>query len=286
MKRKALVLTVIWALLFSAVAGTQFVNFATANPNPFPFGEDVLPDESTNPPTIEILSTVVNGNNVTINFKAEVGKSTTAFYTSISKVYYTSDWNKNRTYVYQFYDPVHDVLDVHKRLEYSLCELTVPEGKHTITVYALEEGTYIRRAAMHAFNSTNFSSVNFTINTMPPNVSVLSVENKTYFTYDIPLSFTVNEAASQIQYSLDAQDNVTIAGNTTLSGLSVGVHNVAVYAWDEAENVGSSGTVCFTIAEPEPSPTTMPIAPVASVAIVSATLLVFFKKRKREAEHL
>jgi hypothetical protein len=277
-ERRALItVAFISTILISTLAGTQFVNFATANPNPFPFGEGVPPDTSTKPPTITISSTIVNGNNITINFEASVGESTTAFSTRIRTVYYNSDWNQNRTYPYQIYDPLQD------RAECSLCELNIPEGKHAITVYALEEGTYIRGATMHAFNITSFSSVNFTINTLPPNVSVLRMENKTYVTSDVPLSFTVDEAVSQIKYSLDGQDNVTIAGNTTLAGLPVGVHNVTVYAWDEAENVGSSETVYFTIAEPEPEPfpTTLVIVPIALVALIGMGLLAYFKKRKR-----
>lgn len=281
--RKALALTLILAILFSAVAGTQLVNFATANPNPFPFGEAVPPDASTEPPTITISSTIVNGNNVTINFKAIVGESTTAFSTWLSKIYYTTDWNQNRTYVYQFHDPIQNILDVRKRTEYSLCELNIPEGKHAITVYALEEGKYIRQATMHVFNITSFSSVNFTINTMPPNVSVLSVENITYGVSDLPLNFAISEPASKISYVLDNQDNVTINGNTTLTDLAKGVHNVTVYAWDAAGNVGASETIYFSMAEPqsEPFPTPLVIAPVASVGVVSLGLLVYFKKLKK-----
>jgi len=92
----------------------------------------------------------------------------------------------------------------------------------------------------------------------------------------------VNETTPRISYSLDGLDNVTVAGNATLSGLPIGVHNVTVYAWDAAGNVGASETITFTVAEPEP----FPVAPVAvasavSVAVVSVALLVYFKKRKR-----
>jgi hypothetical protein len=279
-EKTVLPIALISALLL-ALAGTQLVNFATANPNPFPFGEDVLPDETTKPPTITISGVIVNGSNVTINFKAEVGESTTAFYKTMSKVYYTSDWNRNRTYIYQFYDPVQEILDTSKRTEYSLCELNVPEGKHTITVYALEEGNYIRQATMHAFSITGLSSVDFTIDTMPPKVLILSVENKTYETSEIPFNFIINEPVTRVLYSLDGLDNVTVAGNTTLAGLSIGEHNVTVFATDEVDNTGASETVFFTIAEPaEPFPT-MLIAPIASVAVASALgMLVYFKKRK------
>ncbi|HLB99869.1 MAG TPA: hypothetical protein VJL33_00925 [Candidatus Bathyarchaeia archaeon] len=38
---------------------------------------------------------------------------------------------------------------------------------------------------------------------------------------------------------------------TPLAGLSSGVHNVTVYASDDAENVGASQTLTFTVAKPE-----------------------------------
>jgi hypothetical protein len=49
-------------------------------------------------------------------------------------------------------------------------------------------------------------------------------------------------------YSLDGQDNVTVTGNATLSGLSSGLHNVTVYANDTAGNMGVSETIKFTTA--------------------------------------
>jgi hypothetical protein len=102
-------------------------------------------------------------------------------------------------------------------------------------------------------NGTDYSAswaatVYFTIDSNQPNVSDLSLENKTYFAPDVPLNFTVNENAPQLTYSLDGLDNVTIAGNITLTGLSIGAHNVTVYVWDDAGNVGASQTISFAIA--------------------------------------
>jgi hypothetical protein len=62
----------------------------------------------------------------------------------------------------------------------------------------------------------------------------------------VPLTFTVNEATSWMGYSLDNQANVTITGNTTLTGLASEPHNVIVYANDTYGNMGSSDKVYFT----------------------------------------
>jgi N-acetylneuraminic acid mutarotase len=117
----------------------------------------------------------------------------------------------------------------------------------------------------------------------PPEIAVLSPENRTYHTVDVTLNFTVNEPVSSMRYTLDGENLVEISGNITLTGLSYGLHNLTVYATDVADNTGSSETINFTIAkEPEPFPTApVAAASVAIVAVVGVGLLVFFKKRKR-----
>jgi hypothetical protein len=116
----------------------------------------------------------------------------------------------------------------------------------------------------------------------PPTIALLSIENKTYEPSDLPLNFTVNEPVSEIKFSLDGEENVTVFGNVTLAYLLNGEHNVTVYAIDEAGNAGYSETVVFTVAKQEPFPTTLVITVFgSSVAAVGLGLLAYFKKRKR-----
>jgi predicted phage tail protein len=88
-------------------------------------------------------------------------------------------------------------------------------------------------------------------------------------------------------YSLDGQDNVTITGNTTLSGLANGSHSITVYAKDEFENTGASASVTFTIAkETEAFPmrlavvTAIVVAALVLLAAVGVGLSAYLKKRK------
>lgn len=83
--------------------------------------------------------------------------------------------------------------------------------------------------------------------TTPPVISIISPENKTYFTNNISLTFFINEPASWIGYSLDGQASITIMGNTTITGLHEGSHSLIVYAKDIAGNVGVSETAYFTV---------------------------------------
>jgi hypothetical protein len=117
----------------------------------------------------------------------------------------------------------------------------------------------------------------------PLNISFMPSENKTYYANNIPLNFTVDKTFSQIAYSLDSQKNVTVTGNSTISGLSNGAHNVTVYTWDEAGNVSDSETINFTIAVSYP---TVPVAAVSVAVAVGmvAGLLVYRKKHKRDLE--
>ena len=159
----------------------------------------------------------------------------------------------------------------------------VQEGKHYITVHAVEWGAYINGLFVHMFSINGSSSVNFTIDAISPTVSVLSPVNRTYDMSDVPLNFAVSEPVSQIEYSLDGKENITIAGNATLTGLANGDHNLTIYAKDEAGNIGASETMHFSVDVPEPFPTTLVAAASgASVAIIGVGLLVYFKKRNHK----
>jgi hypothetical protein len=164
--------------------------------------------------------------------------------------------------------------------------LTLQDGSHTIVAEAVtDEGVEVKAVAC----------ISFTINTVLPYLSIMSPENKTYETSNIPLNFTVNEAlhpVSQITYSLDGLENVSIVGNITLTGLAYGEHNVTVFARDEAGNVGAPEKVFFAIAESSPTPTPyeepqlteqeviLGVAITAAVLAVGLGLLLHLIKRK------
>ena len=162
------------------------------------------------------------------------------------------------------------------------------EGLHSLTVYLEAEVSGPDKPWSYA------DTVCFAIDLTPPNISILSPVNKTHTaanitTANIPLDFTVDENVSQVAFSLDGQDDTLIAGNTTLTGLPIGSHNVTMYARDLAGNTEVSETVNFTVAaEPEPQPEAEPFptvfvaaTSVAAVVLVGAGSLIYLKKRKR-----
>jgi hypothetical protein len=105
--------------------------------------------------------------------------------------------------------------------------------------------TYKPQAANEQYTPFLFGTV--------PAVSIVSPEDLTYASREVPLNFTVSESTSWMGYSLDRQANVTITANTTLTGLSEGTHSLTVYAKNVAGDVTSSATVYFTVDLSPPS---------------------------------
>jgi len=128
--------------------------------------------------------------------------------------------------------------------------------------------------------------VQFTVlDITPPSISILSPENITCATTDIPLSFTVDESVLWMACSIDNKANMTIAGNITLSELSEGSHHVIVYANDAAGNVGASEMVYFTIETHQEEAFPMWIvAIIVIIAVFGVALLVYFTKFRKTAE--
>ena len=122
----------------------------------------------------------------------------------------------------------------------------------------------------------------FGYGTIPPEVAIVSPENQAYNATDVSLVFPIDKPVVWMGYSLDGQDNVTVTGNTTITGLSNCLHSIVVHANDTFGNMGVSRSISFTVAVPEPFPTTLvAAASVAAAVVVGVGLLVYFKKRKR-----
>ena len=80
---------------------------------------------------------------------------------------------------------------------------------------------------------------------VPPKIQITSPENETY--NQVKLAFTTNRGTSWIGYNLDNQANITLTGESSLSGLSNGQHKVIIYANDSFGNMGYSNIVYFSV---------------------------------------
>jgi N-acetylneuraminic acid mutarotase len=193
-------------------------------------------------------------------------------------------WPRNLT---QVYHPESDTWSSGADMPTPLFDLGVAVVKDQL--YAIGGMTgFLRSATAENNQYTPFGYETVPPDTTPPTVSIVSPENKTYTVNNVSLTFTVSEQTSWIGYSLDGQDNVTITGNITLSGLSNGLHNLTVYANDAAGNTGTSETIYFTIAqkiEPPPQssesfPTTWIVTAIAIIAIGAAAGYLIYKRRR------
>lgn len=147
------------------------------------------------------------------------------------------------------------------------------EGSHCLKIYeecdlngyggALAPGAPFKETSpgSHNYIATWIDTVDFTIKsnagmvvtispTTAPKITNLLLENQTYSTTCIPLKFTVDTNVSHFAYSLDGKGNVTIFGNSTLTNLSIGTHDITIYAWNDHANIGSSQTLNFAVTNP------------------------------------
>ncbi len=108
-------------------------------------------------------------------------------------------------------------------------------------------------------------------------VKITSPQNKTYEVSDVPLTFTVNDQTSFLSYNLDDLQPLMITGNTTLTRLTVGTHNLTVYSRDSTGMVKTSETILFTVGTRFPSEIVIIGATIAVGTIVS--FLIYIKRR-------
>jgi hypothetical protein len=188
-------------------------------------------------------------------------------------------------------------------LSEAIGSVSLPElsnGEHHLTIYVVANvyqgnagGAFKPKISSNGtvyYSASYADTVNFYIDAAAaPNISILSPQNETYTTSDIPLNFTLNEQATNISYSLDGNNSIAINGNTTLTGLSIGEHNLTIQAQDAAGNIGTSQRADFFITNPTPtsSPLAKPsqktyIAPaiVVLAAASSLAIVVYLKKRR------
>ncbi len=340
MKKIALTAIIIFELLCSLVAGMQVVEVAKANPVALSW----LPTSpDTSQPGLIIQSPLQNqtftSDEVILNFtvaKPETwfgsqffanpgfGSDLSMYYCNgkIFAVKYSVDGIESQNIsvtdanvLAPYYSPLNRTLD------FSI-NLTLPEGKHVLTVSAMAESYYMPAENWDAFSHggvvksetctiiANSTETTFYVIGTTPTITTTTPQNTTYNNTNLSLNFTVSKLPFWTAYSLDNQANTTIIGNTTLTGLTEGPHSIVVYANDTAGNMGKSDTVFFTINMPTPSPTPSPSAsptqqptlshsPIAdglqtedftisiiiysSIALIAAlAALVYFKKHTKQ----
>lgn len=259
---------IILALLFSAVAGTRVIFFASADD-----AADIVA-ASYHAILIENPNNhTIYANEIPLNFTVDyLYHDGLIAWQNLNKLSYSID---DRPPV--ILKTIQGPSSIPYKFSAVLNVSELSNGQHKIEVTA----SFTANINNLFVPTYDFSSapIYFTVyNTPPPVVSIISYENKTYNEMDLSLIFTVDKSTSWIAYSLDNQANVTISGNVTLPELSYGAHMITVYANDTLGNTGASETINFCVAVPFPT-ALVATASGASVAIIGIGLLVYFKKR-------
>lgn len=298
MKNTVLTSAIALALLFLILLGTTSLNTAEANPAPlFPFPWN---DPVTTTPTIVIHSPIqsqtYNSTRVWLNFTLVKPETwfpdeywrnfgyNEATFGNVTSVYYVVDSGSRQNIV------VHDIdtpftSTAARTLNFSI-NLALTDGAHKVIIN-LEADSFYAKQTDQGFRLLNITlngnpvEISFSINTLPPRIRNISIENGQRFVGAIPLSFVISEPVSWMGYSLDGLTNVTLAGNTTLSELQIGFHNLTVYAQSESGKVGASETVYFNVDAPFPTILVITATTGTLLVMVGIGLLVYFKKNKR-----
>ena len=111
---------------------------------------------------------------------------------------------------------------------------TATQGSNTIVVHVNDTA-----------NNQNSSSVTFTVDNIPPIISMTSPLAQYYPNNTVSLIYTVSDAVSGVDkcwYVLDANPSVQLSGcsNTSLSALAQGNHTITLYANDTFGNSNST----------------------------------------------
>jgi hypothetical protein len=290
--KKLIPVIIILMLFCSSIAGTELVKKVNAFPPYDSSAESSITIDVSTPEQNKLYNT----KNLTLNLNVSVGGTTEN--TLISSISYETDWEKESKTIFSydgyFLRELMVQLCYPRTFKSPICKSTesleltdIPEGNHSIKIYvkawrysSIEKlkdvfEYYLKYTDLTMANRT--TTVSFMVDSVSPKIMLSYPMNITYDSRFVSVNFTVDELFSKCQYSLDGQENVTIAGNFTLEGLLDGAHNLTLFATDAAGNIGSSKTTYFTVDVPEP-----PVVSIIAIAsiVIGISLLVYFKKRK------
>lgn len=286
-KRRTFVSALLSALLFSALAGTLLVDVSLANPY-------VRTNNSAEVRIYLPETNIYDVNYVSVSFEVESERPSSWFISSVYGIRFYLDGDSCENII----EPA---IMKDSLTRYSATLVGLEDGFHSLYVVAYVK--YYASMLQPADGSGVSNVFYFHVYATPPDISILSVQNKNYGTADIALNFTVNEPVSWIGYSLDGEANVTITDKTVLTSsfgqdnyymvlpkLPEGSHTLVVYAEDTYGILGESEPFHFTVTEEtQPQPSKPPLASqliavaiIASAIIVSFGLLAYFVKFRKK----
>ena len=192
---------------------------------------------------------------------------------------YQGDWMQDTRWShFPPYDP-HE--NWHHFLQYDFNVTGIPVGEHWLNITARGQGYYIINGTNYEFLLEKTVMVKFFMGAYPVITFLQNITSSTNSSF--PLNFTVDRPVVNMTYCL-GKEGVPLSGNTTLTGLSIGQHNVTVYASDVFSNTGSSGTLYFDIIGPKTQWVIVAASVITIGAVVAAALGVLLLRRRHRKE--
>jgi hypothetical protein len=275
MKKSNALLALVLAV--SLMIGIETVEVVDANPM---FIEAPAPANSN--PIIRIESPKENATytNGTINVCFTVTGSKDPGFVDMSLTgWFKGDWMNNSE---RAYGEVGVYYRIPIFLQYNFNVTDIPFGEHSIWITASGSANFIKNNQIipeYVCFLTSTLCVNFSVRNSPI-ITFPSAQNLTVTNSSFPLNFTVDHPVQEITYSLDGQKSLPINGNTTLTGLANGPHNVTVSATDASAYKGISDILYFYVDTPESPFVPLAVALAIALITIASISLVYFKRRK------
>jgi hypothetical protein len=278
----------------------------TVNANPFFPGGETLPPIDANPPTLSLRlenntisqsnnlvtqfnnNSIFNSNNITFRITATSSEGTNfsnplglpdKWY--LIDVWYVVDWLKGNNSIYKQANWWQTETSFFRYVNLT----DIPEGNHTLSVFANEIGDYVKDMTKYYFNINNSVTINFAIDTIKPSISFTEdYQNKTFSTREKTLYFSTNKQNCQTYFSVDNQTSSSANSESPIQliDLANGKHNVTVYAVDEYGVVGIPSTIYFKVSVPEPFPTNIILVIILLSIFISVISGLLYRSRKRQ----
>jgi hypothetical protein len=213
----------ITALLIALPLGTVVVNVAWAS-EAWYYGGEINPPADAFPPTITVnmpKGTFNTTDNIPLNFSVYAVQYG-SIVTFICEVGYRGDWMSNHA-VYQdlkpqlqqgnlFYDPS----GYQSAFSYASAIQGVPEGNHTITIYATERSFKVRYFGLiDSFQITSTLTVSFSVSTPPTPIPTIIAPTET--------SEPPTDTEIAPQFSIPTNLPIIITGIALVSGFTVAI---------------------------------------------------------------
>lgn len=158
------------------------------------------------------------------------------------------------------------------------------------TLYNLTDGYHkVTAVSVDSKGNVLSDSTTFLVNTtLRFPTLLLSPNNITYYSKEIPLTYTISDPTNWVYYQLDDSKQIHLTENTTLAGLSEGQHTITTVATDLKTRTGiySKQTANFTIDTTNPTPTPSPSIPefpatlaITFLAMITLGIAVVFRRK-------